>query len=198
VWTADHEGVQVVDVSDPAAPMVLASEATPSWAMGVHAVDSRVYLADWNAVSLFEIDTSVSAPHADPSSTELYFVSGATTTDLSLWNRGGADLEIVGVDASDSRLAVEVDRFTVAPGEAAQVQVSFQDDGQPLNQSLCIATNDPDQPLQTIHVATNSEGSSVLVGEPAPDFILPDLEGNYHRLSEELGHPVVLCYFATW
>ena len=178
--------------------MLLVGESTPSWAMAVHAEGTQVYLADWNAVSLFQIDPSTAAPHADPSNDELYFTAGAQTASLTLWNRGAADLEIVGMEVPDERVAVEVDRLTVPPGQGAELLVTFQDDGVPLDTSLCVATNDPDEPLQTITLATSSEGSSVLVGEPAPDFILPDLQGTYHRLSEQQGHPVVLCYFATW
>jgi len=187
-----------LNVTDPAEVVVVGSEPTPSWAMAVHAVGNTVYLADWNAVSLFELDPDAQAPHADPSSGEIYFTSGVETAELTLWNRGGAPLEIVGMDAPDPRLSAEVDRLTVAPGEGALVQLTFADDGLPLDVALCIATNDPDEPLQTITVATNSQGSSVLVGEQAPDFILPDLHGTYHRLSDQQGHPVVLCYFATW
>jgi peroxiredoxin len=36
------------------------------------------------------------------------------------------------------------------------------------------------------------------VGEAAPNFLLPDLDGNLHELIQQLGKPVVLCYFATW
>ena len=35
-------------------------------------------------------------------------------------------------------------------------------------------------------------------GRPAPDFALPDLDGNTVRLSDYLGRPVVLNFWATW
>jgi len=41
-------------------------------------------------------------------------------------------------------------------------------------------------------------GTGVALGNDAPDFVLEDLDGNSHRLSEQLGHPVVLVFFATW
>jgi len=31
-----------------------------------------------------------------------------------------------------------------------------------------------------------------------PDFLLPDLDDNYHQLSEQLGRPVLLMFFSTW
>ena len=67
-----------------------------------------------------------------------------------------------------------------------------------LRSAVCIETNDPDQPLMELTVASSSTGSSVRVGDLAPDFSLPDLEGQLHTLSEQRGRPVVLCYFATW
>jgi len=36
------------------------------------------------------------------------------------------------------------------------------------------------------------------VGDSAPDFSLPDLDGRTHRLSERRGHPVVLFLWASW
>jgi peroxiredoxin len=35
-------------------------------------------------------------------------------------------------------------------------------------------------------------------GVPAPDFALTGLDGTVYRLSEQLGAPVLLAYFATW
>ncbi len=35
-------------------------------------------------------------------------------------------------------------------------------------------------------------------GRPAPDFTLPDLDGNMVRLSDFSGRPVVLNFWATW
>jgi peroxiredoxin len=36
------------------------------------------------------------------------------------------------------------------------------------------------------------------LGQRAPDFSLPDLDGAVHTLSAQAGAPVVLVYFATW
>ena len=41
-------------------------------------------------------------------------------------------------------------------------------------------------------------GEGKVIGQQAPDFTLMDLDGNLHTLSDQLGHPVVLAYFATW
>lgn len=45
--------------------------------------------------------------------------------------------------------------------------------------------------------ADSAESASV-VGKPAPDFNLPDLSSNIHKLSELRGKTVVLEFWATW
>ena len=43
-----------------------------------------------------------------------------------------------------------------------------------------------------------AQGPAVPLGVPAPDFALPATDGTYYTLSEQLGQPVLLVYFATW
>ena len=71
-------------------------------------------------------------------------------------------------------------------------------EGGPLQTTLCLASNDPDESQAEVEVHTGGGGVIGEVGRPAPDFVLTDLDGESHRLSEHLGHPVVLVYFATW
>ena len=33
---------------------------------------------------------------------------------------------------------------------------------------------------------------------PAPDFALPDVDGNLHHMTEYLGKPVIVNFWATW
>ena len=79
-----------------------------------------------------------------------------------------------------------------------QVKLDYANDGADLESTLCIASNDPDEPVQQVTLASSSSGSSVLIGEMAPNFNLPDLDGNYLELARQIGKPVVLSYFATW
>lgn len=45
---------------------------------------------------------------------------------------------------------------------------------------------------------TKDKVQKVAIGEKAPDFVLTDMEGNTHRLSEYEGQGVFLNFWATW
>jgi hypothetical protein len=167
--------------------------------MHVESVGDTAYVADWRSLSLFGYEVGVVAPEANTSRSEVYFTGGSLMQSITLQNRGGTELTIAGMEVSDSRFTVRVDRLSVSPGDKATIQILFEDDGQPIDTSLCIATNDPDAPVENVTIAsTSSSGSSVLIGEAAPNFNLPGLDGQYYELERQLGSPVVLSYFATW
>lgn len=212
LWYATQQSIGVMDVTDPSEPVSLAVEDTDSWAMHVDTTGTTAYLADWQDVAVYELDDSARAPDADPSRDELYLVGSATELTMTIDNRGGADLVIDGVSSPDERVRIDIDTLVVAPGAAANVRVTLLEaidpeadaeaeaeaDTDPLDTTLCIATNDPDEPVLQLPLASTSSDSSVLIGEEAPDFNLPDLDGKYHQLSAQRGKPVVLVYFATW
>ncbi|MFN7146018.1 MAG: aminotransferase class IV, partial [Myxococcota bacterium] len=114
-------------------------------------------------------------------------LAGVRSIGQALHNRGGGPLRLLG--ASGEGLAVEAGALEVPAGGRVDLRVTG--DGA----TLCLATDDPDAPVRTF--AVTPEGAPP-VGEPAPDFALPDLDGVEHRLSEQLGNPVLLAYFATW
>jgi hypothetical protein len=197
LWTANQGGVAAIDVADPAAPVVIGTQETSSWAMGVTASDAGGFLAGWNEVSLFTADSAMSAPDAQPDLSALYFPEGTTEQILSLKNAGAAVLNIEGLTADLDDIEIRVDSLTVEPGEAAQIRVRWLGEGD-LEGELCIATNDPDQTIQRVQILTSNDDSSVLIGELAPDFSLNGVDGDFYTLSEQLGNPVLLVYFATW
>ena len=198
LWTTDQQSVAVTDVSDPANPVQLAVEDTPSWAMHVVGQNGGAYVADWQKLARYTLDPSQLAPDADASASALYFVGTTDKGTMTVTNRGGSDLVISGMQIADPRFTISVNKLTVPPGDTMQIKLDYANDGTDLETTACIATNDPDEPIQEISLASSSSGSSVLIGEMAPNFNLPDLDGNYLELAEQIGKPVVLSYFATW
>jgi hypothetical protein len=80
------------------------------------------------------------------------------------------------------------------------VRVTFEDDGEPADTKLCIASNDPDMPQQWVRLNETSEfDSASKVGQLAPDFVLPDIHNTgLYQLSDYFGQPIYLCFFSTW
>ena len=200
LWATTQESVALIDIRNPDAPKLRGLEPTPSFAMDVVNVGTRAWVADWNDVRVYDGDLDAIAPHADSAVETLYFESAGSQT-VAIANRGSGELNLAGATADDSRVTVEVDRTSVAAGDSVLLRISVADEelaANPLDTEICLGTNDPNQPLQKIGVQQTSEGSSILIGEPAPDFVLPDLDGKLYTLSDYVGHPVVLVYFATW
>ena len=198
LWASNHEDVLALDISDPKAPLSLGGEYTDEWAMSVHAVGDQAYVANWGKVERYTVDASAPAPEADPNPSNLYFYDGSGTATAEVANRGSGDLHILGASIDDDRFSFEVSDLIVKSGQSTTITLTFEDDGEPVDTSLCLATNDPDEPIQSVLLASSNSESSIAIGEPAIDFTLQDLDGTYHQLSSQLGYPVVLAYFATW
>lgn len=186
LWIADHEGLAVFDLStSPVTP--IQREQTEQFALAVDAEGARAYVGDWNLFEIWALDPEVLAPALDAPSDELRLHDGGA--EMTLNNLGGAALSLLGATAGDA--VVEADATVIEPGAAATLRVS----GATVGETLCLASDDPDEPLRSFTLTDDGEPP---VGEPAPDFALSGLDGQTYRLSEQLGHPVLLVYFATW
>lgn len=197
LWAVNQEAVLVLDVSTPAEPLPLDSHKTEQWAMHVDAGGGYAYVGDWNLFSTWTVDTSVLAPDADANPSEVFVREEGETFEVELSNRGGATLEIAGMSIAQEGFSILADRLSVEPGETARVQVTWEG-GAEVDTTLCIASNDPGAPTQELELHSGSGGSHIAIGKDAPDFTLVGLDGDFYTLSEQLGHPVVLVYFATW
>ena len=158
---------------------------------------SEVFLAGWAEVAVYEADANIVAPDARADLSALYFPERTTEQMLHLHNAGSDILQIEGLSTDVPDVNIRTDTLTIAPGDFARIRIRWLGSGD-LSGSLCIATNDPDEPVQYLDILTSNDDSSVLIGEPAPDFVLPGLDGVTYTLSEQLGHPVLLIYFAAW
>ncbi|MED5370720.1 MAG: hypothetical protein VX899_06890 [Myxococcota bacterium] len=194
LWIADNEGIAVWDVSDPADPQPVAREITDQFALSILGEGTQGYVGDWNYLRSVAVDPSVKAPHLEmPGDRFILPVDGGTQT-LRIQNLGSDTLELRGASA-DGGVTVEASSLSLAPGEVGWLRLSYGG-GEGFRGGLCVASNDSDQPLFTAEIEAGVDDP--VIGQPAPDFVLQDLDGNSHSLSDQLGHPVVLAYFATW
>jgi hypothetical protein len=193
LWAADHDGIAVWSLQDPSSPSPLARETSDQFALAVAAEGHSAYLGDWSWLGRWDLDTSVSAPEARLDRSQVAFETGGGTQLIQITNFGSDTLVLSGATAEG--LDIEVSTTELAPGESGRLRLTWAG-GDSLESTLCLATNDPDEPLQQVQLIAGNTAS--YLGSPAPDFTLKDLDGNTHKLSEQLGHPVVLAYFATW
>ena len=196
LWVADQEGVRVLDVSSPLEPLASGSRQTAQWAMDVAALGGRAWVADWGRLGGYAADLEKKAPDLDISLSEVFLDASGDEVELVIRNLGQQTLQLHGALAEDDALQLQFSSDEVAAQDSAVVRIQWP--GGALSDSLCLASNDPDQPQVIVDLHTGGGGAVGAVGGPAPDFILPDLSGDSHRLSEHLGSPVVLVYFATW
>lgn len=199
LWAVAHEQVFVLDVSDPARPVPLGAYPTPEWGLSVDAEGSRAVVGDWGNVEVFDLSLDQRAPELYVSPGEVQFWDGAGTVEVTLQNQGSAELRIEGGSVGDPRVEVLADRTVIAPGESITVEVRLHDDGADLDTSWCLITNDGDETPLEIPIARGVRGNGeMVVGDPAHDFALQDLDGAWHSLSDAVNNTVFLIFFATW
>ena len=196
LYAVDHEGLAVFDVGDPTAPVPVGREQTPQFALAVDARDDIAWVGDWTAVETWSVDRDARAPEAELSIDDVAIPTGGGSQEVTVANRGGGTLHLLGATSSDDRVTIEVSAAEVAPGEEVRVRLTYAGGDDTLDAEVCIATDDADGP--TLSLAVTAGKDDAWIGQPAPDFALTDLDGTTHRLSEQLGHPVMLVYFATW
>jgi len=196
LWAVDQLNLAAFDLADPRSPRLLGTRGTDQWSMHVTAVDDRAFVADWGQLSTWEADASVASPDLVISTSTVVLDQDGDTVILELRNLGAGELELTGAGAAQGGLLVSVDSATVPQGEVGQLRIEFSG-GQDLDTRLCVASTDPDESVQEVKLFSG-EGSGTSVGSAAPDFVLPGIDGESYQLSEQLGYPVVLVYFATW
>ena len=197
LFVVDHDGISAVDVSDPASPRWIGEQFTPQFALAVASVGGRAWVGDWSILSGWDVEPSAGAGELVLAEHRITLPEEGGIRDVTISNHGGGELVLTGAETlspDDVALAFSTDRL--ASGESATLRITYTPSGTGLVSELCIASSDPDGPRRPLGLHSGVDKPPL--GEPAPDFTLEDLDGTSHRLSEQLGSPVLLAYFATW
>ncbi len=195
-WLVDHEAVWSVDISNPDAPAVIGRMTTPRFAMTVSASGNEAWVGDWTAVGGYRAhpDRARGTIVARPDTLRLS--TDRNNASVEVANLGPEDGRIVAWNASESDADADMPSATIPAGGSLDIELNWPDSTE--NGQLCLQTDDPTNPTLTVNVQRSDSTLSVPLGAAAPDFELTSLDGETVRLSEQLGHPVLLVYFATW
>ena len=196
LWAVDQQDLVAFDISDPEDPVLINTENTEQWAMHVTAASDRAYVADWGYLAIYQSYIGTNAPDLAPATTSIY-VTAEEQTIIDLDNLGNATLSLVSAESSSGDVIVEFSTDAIAPGETAKMGITYTGSAAE-SVSVCLATNDPDEPTWEFDITTGEVGSNTGLGSEAPDFTLTGIDGVSYTLSDQLGKPVVLAYFATW
>lgn len=201
VAVADWDDVEILRYDDAGTLELVGRKTSGGRVMGVEIVDDVVYVAEWQRLLIYRFGT-VPGADLDLDIVDVNFPNleeGARIdTTLVLRNSGMSTLTISGLETSHEDFVVDlVPPLNIAPGSEQPLVVSYIASGSDAAlHDLTISSNDSDDPVIVVSLMGN--GPDLDVGDPAPDFTLPVLDGTPFTLSEHRGDVVVLTFFASW
>lgn len=216
-WSA----VEVWDVSDPASPRRVAAEEVRDPAQrppvghvtAVAALDGVLYGGGPAGLLRLEPDLAAKGPDlALPKATLSY--AGVPAGEQAsggylVCNEGDEPLVIWQVTAGAPAFSISIDpdfagdveaydprpAMVVAPGTKGFIDVTFSAaDDEEVATLLTFTTNDPDERVVEVPLIGNLR--RLQAGDPAPDVVVPALDGSVHALSSLKGKVVYLKVFS--
>ncbi len=200
VFTANWDLVEAVDVSDPTRPVLMATEDTPTRAMGIAALNGRVFVTDWWFFRTFTFQPALTPDiQLRPTVHDFGFRGVGVPIDqqIQVHNMGETPLQITNINSTNFRFSVQPTALTVPPGSMSEVTATFIPTGIGTSFGLLqFISNDPDEGQKNMSVFGGE--SRLSPGDSAISFTLAGLDGNIHSLEDYRGKIVILAFFASW
>jgi hypothetical protein len=219
VLVAAWRDFRVYDVSDPAAPRLIAAARLPragadsadpdrplltSRILGIAARGNDVFVGNWHVLHSFRLFPERNAPNMRLPETFTQFDFGAVadnesaTRPFDVTNQGTAPLTVVNAWVAGDAFSVAPQQLRIAPGETASLSLSFRPTaaGRQEEGYLRILSDDPSAPLRTAYLVGNRPGLGV--GMELPETTAMLLHGGEWSSNETRGTVTLLAYFATF
>lgn len=169
--------------------------------LATHPDIPRVYAGEWTGMHMFETQAGATAPEivAAPTSVQFGRIEAGDTEDrvVVVRNEGDQPLHVYGYASDRDTVTVDDACFTVEPGSAHALEIRFAPESDDISSgSILLQTDDPDEPEYEVRFSGNAAGADV--GDPMPDFMLQDVDGNDWTRTDLEGKVVLLAYFATF
>jgi hypothetical protein len=200
-YVARWDNVEIIDISDPQNPILAGWEDTRTRAMGLTARDSIIYVADWFNVEIYRFGEGLQRD-IDINFTQIdmgdVMTGNTVDTVFEVFNTGGSTLNITQISTYNDAFDVVPETAIIPPDSQHEFTLSFTAPSEDYISSVVrVFSDDPDEPFKQFSVYAN--GSPRLrIGDPAPDFTLEDVNGDFYTLSDYLGKVVFLAFFASW
>ena len=202
VYLANWETVEVVDITAPDRPRLVATQHAFERAMGIAVRDGTFYVGDWATFRIYGYE-DLEAPDVNVDPLEMHFGTVAVGSSLALTMRvenvGQVPLSVTGLSASGSGFSVVSSAFTLEPFASQDVQVFYQPtSSRRASGFVSIRSDDPDEGEKIVPLVGGDR--TIGVGDRPPDFTLQDSQGNRYRLQEliDQDYVVVMALFASW
>ena len=169
--------------------------------VAAHPDRTRVYAGEWTGMHIFESHPGATGPDivAAPTSVQFGRIEVGDDDDhvVLIRNEGDQTLHVYGYESSRAAVSVDDACFEVEPGAVHALELRFTPDTDTtIAGQVELLTDDPDEPEYEVRFVGNAAGADV--GDPMPDFMLQDLEGNDWTRADLDGKVVLLAYFATF
>ena len=201
-YVADWDDIEVVDISNPTAPVAVGRENTPVRVMGLAARDDLVYVADWSTMRIYDFGPSTRGDVELPVTIAFGDVPVGTVVDtmLTVANTGGGVLNVTDIQTFDDAFTLTPPlSFALAPGESRDVPLRYNNQVPGFDVTFVrVDSDDSDEPQMNVPVTGEPAPGDLELGDAAPNFVLFDMDGKPHRLSQYRGRVVVLAFFANW
>ena len=203
VVVANWTDVRVFDVSDPAAPWLLAAEEVPSAngfsrVLAADMTGTEVFVGEWTALLSYDLKPEMTPPDIRLIHDELVFDEDDNALGLLVANEGLLPLTLE-IAVTGSGYAASPSSATVQPGKKELIEVvrTALDAG---FAQVQITTNDPDEGQVTVPLSPRTNGPGLGPGDMLPNIpVIDAFTGQPTDVATVLNGKVgLLAYFATF
>ncbi len=186
--------LRLYSMEDPELPVLIAIEDAAEAIGAVELDGDTLWAGDWNTLRSFAIDVEARSPEITLPSSLLLFGDAPDSELVQVGNEGNMRLVVDDIVCGEG-LQASPTTFQLAPGGSQLVEILAEMDGSEWEGSCIVTSNDADEASASIAVSVNPAG--LALGDQAPDWEFPDLEGNVHRLSDTDGQVRLITLFSS-
>ncbi|MBT3217060.1 MAG: hypothetical protein HOF55_07220 [Candidatus Marinimicrobia bacterium] len=170
--------------------------------MAIDMVGNDIFSAEWIEFQTMRYG-NVEGPDLDISNRKIEFprvpFGENETISVQLTNSGRATLNITGISSDNVDISIPFNSAEILPNASLTLPITYTPNiGNSWTGYITISSNDSDENNEKIRIIGNHP-SGPMVGDPAPNFNLPIVNGVGMMELSDLGeNPAVIAFFSAW